>query len=108
VKESSSFEDEDRSITRAFPEGHLAPTPVSEGDEKTPLTGILGVMELRQRRRRGLSVVGRRTSLRGGRALSLDASLVLHFFKAENKRSKTLSKKETKRRNVRLFSAGNE
>jgi hypothetical protein len=88
VKESSSFEDEDISITRAFPEGHLAPTPVSEGDEKTPLTGILGVMELRQRRRRGLSVVGRRTSLRGGRALSLDASLVLHFLKQRTREVK--------------------
>jgi hypothetical protein len=43
---SSSSEDEDRSTTGAFPEGPPpAQTPVKEGGERTPPTGILDVME---------------------------------------------------------------
>jgi hypothetical protein len=42
----------------------------------------------RRHRRRSLGITRRRTSLYEGRALSLDASIVLHYWKAENKRKK--------------------
>jgi hypothetical protein len=42
---SSSYEDEDRSITGAFPEGPPARTPASKGGVKRSQTGILVAVE---------------------------------------------------------------